>query len=581
MRTLRSVRRRCTAAVSVALLATMLAVPGVEPAAAKVAACTSPPPVFPIDKVANGKQATGWTVLQGTTPESFTVTMLGVLQDALGPGRDAILVRASGANIDAIGGMGPGFSGSPVYRNDQLVGSVSYELGGDAHYGALTPGQDLVNVLLEPKARTASPQRIRLTRSARTLIARDAGVRLARVSNTLSQIPLPLAVPDVSADRIAQVTDRFAKRGISVVPYTAGKGSSSASVDDTRPIEPGDVFVAALSYGAVPYAALGTATIACGDYVVAFGHYFTHAGSGVLGAMLDGNIVATIPAGNDYWPFKEGNIGTLHGTLEQDRLAGVRGIAGTKPALTEVHSSITNLDTGRVSDSTTQVASRSWLAGVASDHAYYVVHSVLDAHRGTTDLTWTVVVRSHGVQYDLEFHNAYYGGRAVWGAANDIYGVLRSIERADGPARIVSVDMAGTVTEQRLVAKIHRARTASTTAPTFALRDTIRVHAGDTLSVRVPLVQSDTGDVHVAQTSFAIPANARRDGYLAAEGGQPDYWLGRGLSLDRTIAKLLAQPSTLDLSVQLRLGGHRMTQYLRQSLAPTGEDEVNVNVVRG
>ena len=46
---------------------------------------------------------------------------------------DLILVKAHGANIDAIGGMGPGFSGSPVYINNELVGSVSYGLGGDVH----------------------------------------------------------------------------------------------------------------------------------------------------------------------------------------------------------------------------------------------------------------------------------------------------------------------------------------------------------------------------------------------------------------------------------------------------------------
>ena len=68
------------------------------------------------------------------------MTLLGVLKDALAPGKDVILVKASGANINAIRGMGPGFSGSPVYRNGMLVGSVSYGLGGDAHYGALTPG---------------------------------------------------------------------------------------------------------------------------------------------------------------------------------------------------------------------------------------------------------------------------------------------------------------------------------------------------------------------------------------------------------------------------------------------------------
>ena len=203
MRTSRSMSRRLVAAISVATLAVMGALPLAPPAVAKVTACTTPPAVFPIDNIKNGQTATGWTVLQGTTPESFGVTLLGVLKDALAPGRDVILVKASGANIDAIGGMGPGFSGSPVYRNGQLVGSVSYGLGGDAHYGALTPGQDLVNVLMEPTARIASTQRIHLSRDARRLIARDANVQLSSVSDLLVQIPLPLAVPAETDSRCA------------------------------------------------------------------------------------------------------------------------------------------------------------------------------------------------------------------------------------------------------------------------------------------------------------------------------------------------------------------------------------------
>jgi hypothetical protein len=582
MRKPHAVRRRLAAVSSVVVLTAMLVIPAASPVAAAVTACTSPPPVFPIDKITNGQTATGWTVLQGTTPESFSVTLLGVLTYALAPGRDAILVKASGANIDAIGGMGPGFSGSPVYRNGQLVGSVSYGLGGDPHYGALTPGQDLVNVLMEPTAKVATAKRIHLTREARRLIARDANVQLAAVTDSMTQIPLPLAVPAETDPRLPQLADRFSAWGVSVIPYHAGSSSSSATVDDTTdPIVPGGVFTAAISYGSVPYAALGTATIVCGDDVVAFGHSFTHGGSGSLGAMLDGEIVATIPAGNDYFPFKMGNIGTLHGSLDQDRLAGVRGILGKMPSLTEVTSTITNLDTGAVSNATTQVARQQWLAGVAADHLYYTLHSALDAHQGTSQITMSIVVRSHGAQYELLVHNAYYGGRAIWGGPNDLYGMLRSIQRAEGSAHVVSVNLTATVTEHRQVEIIHKARTASTTAPLLAPQDTINVHAGDTLTVKVPLEESDNGAVTFAMTTFTIPLDATRDGDLEVSGARPDYWL-RSYPLETTIAKLQSQPSTLDLRLEVRFrGSHKEIQYLPQPLPLTGYDDVALNLLRG
>src|SRR3954451_20523479 len=135
--------------LTVATAALLLSAPVTADAA--VQKCTTPPAVYPIDQLTDGMQATGWTVLKGTQPESFGVNILGVLPDAIAPGDDLILVKAHGANIDAIGGMGPGFSGSPVYINDELVGAVSYSLnGGDAHYGALTPGQELVDILMNP-----------------------------------------------------------------------------------------------------------------------------------------------------------------------------------------------------------------------------------------------------------------------------------------------------------------------------------------------------------------------------------------------------------------------------------------------
>ena len=244
-------------------------------------------------------------------------------------------------------------------------------------------------------------------------------------------------------------------------------------------------------------------------------------------------------------------------------------------------SSITNLDTGTVTDATTQVARQQWLAGVAADHMYYSLHSVLDADRGTTQATWSIVVRSHGQQYELTLHNGYYGYRAIWGPANDIYGTLRSIQRADGPAHVVSVNVTATVTEHRQVEIIHKARTASTTSPTIAVQDTINVHAGDTLTVKVPLERSDTGDVTFAQTTFTVPLDATRDGNLEVSGARPDYWL-RSYPLADTIAKLLAQPSTLDLRREMRFrGAHKEIQYLPQTLPLTGYDEVALNLLRG
>ena len=57
--------------------------------------------------------------------DTFGVEILGVMQDAIGPGHDLILARLSGADLDHTG-ITRGMSGSPVYIKDCLVGAIAY-----------------------------------------------------------------------------------------------------------------------------------------------------------------------------------------------------------------------------------------------------------------------------------------------------------------------------------------------------------------------------------------------------------------------------------------------------------------------
>ena len=576
VRTTRRLRATVTT-LTVAMAALMLAAPTV--ASAAVQKCTTPPTVFPENQLTDGMQATGWTVLQGTQPESFGVRILGVLTDAIAPGDDVILVRAHGANIDAIGGMGPGFSGSPVYINGELVGSVSYGLGGDAHYGALTPGQELVDILMNPTARSAaSAKNIRLTRADRRLVAHDAHTSIQAVGTTLTQIPLPLAVAGATDQRATKLQAKLAKQGISVAPYRASSSTSSSQLSGGDPMVPGGVFTAALSYGSVAYAAVGTTTIVCGDYVVAFGHRFLFQGGGPSGAMLDGNVVATVRGGH---PFKIANIGGLRGMLDQDRLNGVRGVIGKRPKLTTLSSSIENLDTGQTHTATTQVALPEYLPYIAEDHVYLSILAALDARKGTTWLTWTVNGVSKGQPFEFSITNAYTGYNALYRPAYDVYATLRSIRNADGPAAITSVQLQGTVTEKADSAQIHKPRTQSTTQPGFTTGTTLSVHKGDTVDVRVPVQQVSTGDVYTAVTSFTVPAGVRGSGRLEIYPGRGYFYTRRNLSLDQTIAQLEKVPRGYDLTLEFRMrGAHQIRTEIPTDWPLKGFHEVDLHLIK-
>ena len=83
---------------------------------------------FPVDDLRPGMVGVGRTVFEGDRLEDFTVHIIGVLRNVIGPRRDLILARLEGgplANTGVIAGM----SGSPVYIDGRLIGAVAYALG--------------------------------------------------------------------------------------------------------------------------------------------------------------------------------------------------------------------------------------------------------------------------------------------------------------------------------------------------------------------------------------------------------------------------------------------------------------------
>ena len=53
---------------------------------------------MPVDQIERGMSGYGLSVFQGVEIDTFGVEILGVMQDAIGPGHDLILARMSGAD---------------------------------------------------------------------------------------------------------------------------------------------------------------------------------------------------------------------------------------------------------------------------------------------------------------------------------------------------------------------------------------------------------------------------------------------------------------------------------------------------
>src|SRR4051794_34859971 len=106
------------AAVLFVSFAALLNLPGPAPAGPK------PESYWNMDDVRTGMRGFGRTVMKGTKVETFQAEVLGVLKNT-SPGRDLVLCRLSGLNLDKTGVIA-GMSGSPVYLDNKLLGAVAY-----------------------------------------------------------------------------------------------------------------------------------------------------------------------------------------------------------------------------------------------------------------------------------------------------------------------------------------------------------------------------------------------------------------------------------------------------------------------
>jgi hypothetical protein len=127
--------------------------------------------MFPLADLRQGMQATGYTVIRGTEIQSFNVEVLELVPDGGFDGGPMILARFCGPVVDFSDGIAGGYSGSPVYIDNKLVGAVSMAIPfTDTHIGGITPISSMVkslpdseeldysgNTVLPPAANSGTP----------------------------------------------------------------------------------------------------------------------------------------------------------------------------------------------------------------------------------------------------------------------------------------------------------------------------------------------------------------------------------------------------------------------------------------
>src|SRR4051812_14232423 len=321
-------------------------------------------PIMPLSDVHAGMHCRGYSVVHGADISAFDVDVLDVADGDAVAVPPRILVQVSGPAIDATG-IGPGFSGSPIYCRDAAgvsrnVGAISESIGEYGGKTALaTPIESILATPVDPPRRPEAR-------------ARTARGRWARLLARARPLTGPLTVSGLSEPVARALSAAGAKAGQTVQAAPAGPlGSFPVQV-----LRPGSSVGVGYSSGDIGIGAIGTVAYVDGDKVWAFGHPMEGAGGRAL--LLEDAYVyrvvnnpVAVGTGQTY---KLASPGHDVGTLGYDGTNAVAGRMGALPHTVAVHVVARDMDAERDADVDVKVADEaavdlpsggSWTTGIA------------------------------------------------------------------------------------------------------------------------------------------------------------------------------------------------------------------------
>lgn len=574
-----------------------LVVAGLPTMSAQSAAPADCPEAVPLDEVSGGMAVNGLTVTQGTEPESFSGEVLGVLDDAIAPGLDMIMVRLEGASItdangDVKNGVWAGMSGSPVYTDDgRLLGAVAYGLSfSPSDVAGVTPAVEMLQLIRDPAANNtgapATAQRVAIPTAA----AADSGLTEEQVSGGFRRLPMPFSLSGGFSDkRLDKIARKFG------IKRRLVSGGAAAADEPAPPIVAGGNLVASLSYGDITYAGIGTATAECDGKVVGFGHPMLWSGRSTL-SMHNADAIY-IQRDNVFGSYKVANPMAPSGRILEDRLAGILGVEGGHVRSTAVTSHVESTEGGS-RDGTTVITYRKAIPQLAATHLLANADRVLDKFGGgSADLRWTAKgTRADGSSWKYARTNSFASHRDI--TFESVYESYRQLAKIlhNGfeRVRISDVHYKATYDPSYHALKIENAaaRIKGEWVSIGRRTDTLEVQAGSELPIRVTMTPSDkTQAPERVRLGVSVPNNGSF-GFLTVgnsdsnrffvEGGQS---LGgaRAASFDDLLTALAKAPRndevTASLFTESRRGGRQSTDSRIVSDVVSGRKFVEVQII--
>ena len=550
---------------------------------------------FPVSALTRDQPVHGLTVTSGTTPEAFTGSVIGVLEDGIGPDIDMIMVRLSSPELERVGGIWQGMSGSPVYAADgSLIGAVAYGMSwGPSKVAGVTPFASMDDYLAAPASTVST---VPVTTRAARVVAQESSVTATQAEEGFSQLRMPLGVSGVSSQRLARAEKaglRKQHRWLQADTYKMGAAAAAGQGPGADTVVAGGNIAASMSYGDVTAAGVGTATSVCEDRVVGFGHPMIFSG--------DGSTLSMHPADALYIqeeslgaPFKMANLGAPVGTITDDHTTGITGFFGALPTTTEVTSEVGYA--GRSRTGSTQVSVQDFLPDTAFYQNLLNHDAVIDGAIDGSELqTWRIAGNQNGTPFEFGSQNRYASDSDItWASAWQVADVAWRIGRIPG-VTITDIDLASDVTPDSSTFQVMRIEQRSGAVWTkVGDKSPVMARAGRTLRLRAVL--SDGTVTKVVPFGVDIPAKSLGSmGRMYVSGGETDefaYFEDEFFFVDESpdsiasIKKMLASQVRNDqLSIVLALDGRRSSKILRSKSEPQekvvgGAKRVTVIVAR-
>ena len=468
--------------------------------------------LFPVSELREGMRGTAKTVFSGNKSEEFTVEILGVIPDWVGPKQDMIIGRLSGANAERTF-VFAGMSGSPVYIDGKLVGAIAYSFPfAKEPICGITPFSQMVSLVEMAGSLKPPPagQRVfslaelgsddfsawaLLTGIGRKSLATGiiSDPRLTAVAGqTLMPISTPLMISGVAQQTIDSLTPLFSRAGLMPIPASGGRSDKTKFKEaNENTLLGGDSIIVHLARGDIQLSAAGTVTVRDGNKIYAFGHPFFGLGSTSL-PMSESSVVTVVPNANN--SFKLSVPEALVGTMTQDRATGIYGLLGTPPKMLPVK---LTLNTSRNKREIVEFESAfdEFLTPLIVNAG--VGNSIVSNERGlglsTIVVSGEITVKGESpIRIDRRFTGAQAAGFAAAAAAIPLGNLLRADFQG---LEITGLNLTMTITEGSQTAVLER----------IAI-DRSQARPGDTVEITA-FNRSASGKVYPQTFSILIPTD--------------------------------------------------------------------------